>query len=108
MNNFINFNTDNLIICCYPSGAGGKFLINCLGLSDDAVFQSHILAEKQLNLNFSQFNKMEYLDTELKKITSNWNDLNLGCEQLFGIPNHSYFAMSSKLIKNAFDFNETR
>ena len=34
-----NFNTNKLIIVAYPMGAGGKFLINCLGISEDACLQ---------------------------------------------------------------------
>ena len=34
-----NYNTDKLVIVAYPIGAGGKFLINCLGISEDACLQ---------------------------------------------------------------------
>jgi len=39
---YINFFT-------YPSGAGGKFLINCLSLNDKAVFCHSILAQQQID-----------------------------------------------------------
>lgn len=95
----INFNTDNIIIVCYPPNAGGKFLINCLGLSDNAVFQSSCLADMQLNLSFSQSDKINYLTSQLNKITNKWNDLNLGCRQLFGIENYTYFTILPENLK---------
>ena len=55
----IDFNTNNIVIVFYPRFAGGKFLINCLGLSDDAVFQNAKLAENQLNGKFTIDNKIQ-------------------------------------------------
>lgn len=101
----INFNTNNLIIVCYPGWAGGKFLINCLGLSDDAVFQSAALARMQLEGNFSQKQKSEYLKNESDKIENTWNDLNLGCWQLFGINSANYHTLSADKIRSLDSFN---
>lgn len=85
----INFQTSNIVIVCYPASAGGKFLINCLGLSNDAVFQDSKLAEKQLNGEFSQEDKIQFLAARLTDASTNcrWTDLGLGCTELFGIPN---------------------
>lgn len=83
----LDFHTDKIIVVAYPPGAGGKTLINALGLSDDAVFQSDLLAIKQVNNEFSSEDKLSYLLTELenfKKSNLPWVDLNLGCNQLFG------------------------
>ena len=80
----INFNTDRIILVYYPSGAGGKFLINSLGLSDKSVFQSQNLAKKQLKEQFTKKDKINYLISEINKINNTWNDLNLGCEEMFG------------------------
>lgn len=80
----INFDTDRLIIFYYPSNAGGKFLINSLGLSDSAVFQDKNLAEQQLIGNFSSVDKLNYLLEKINQTNNQWNDLDLGCGQLFG------------------------
>jgi hypothetical protein len=86
----VNFDTNNIIIFYYPSYAGGKFLINSLGLSTNAVFQNAILAEKQLDGNFTIDDKMQYLISELNNVKDHWNDLNLGCAQLFGVNSSMY------------------
>ena len=80
----INFNTDKLILIYYPSGAGGKFLKNSLGLSDFSVFQSSTLADDQINGKFSKLDKINYLINELDNMHDKWNDLNLGCWELAG------------------------
>lgn len=86
----INFDTENLIIVCYPRNAGGKFLINCLGLSADAVFQHKHLARRQLIDNYNTDNKIDYIRNKIRQTQISWNDLDLGCEQLFGIKNETY------------------
>jgi len=96
----INFDTENLIIVCYPGGAGGKFLINCLGLSDNAVFQDAILAGSQLNGEFDINDKFLYLKNKIQNTKNSWNDLNLGCGELFGIRNEMYCYYSSDIVKN--------
>jgi len=96
----INFNTNNLIIVCYPGNAGGKFLINSLGLSDNAVFQSAPFAKEQLSGNFSQTDKINYLKNELDRIGDKWNDLNIGCGHFFGIDNEFYYQYPTDLIKS--------
>jgi hypothetical protein len=99
----INFNTDNIVIVYYSKDSGGKFLINSLGLSDDAVFQSAELAEKQLNGMFTIDNKIQYLINELGNVQDTWNDLNLGCSQFFGINDFDYRSYTSDLIKQNTD-----
>jgi len=90
MKELVNFDTENLIIVCYPKNAGGKFLVNCLGLSDQSLFQSADLSVMQLNGLFDYSQKLNYLLTKLDKVDDKWNDLGLGCHQLFGISNSSY------------------
>jgi len=101
----INFDTENLIIVHYPQGAGGKFLINCLGLSDDAVLQSNVLAEQQLYQKFTQLDKFKFLKEQLTYVSvrEGWNDLHLGCKQLFGVDTSTYSKQSSEFIKNSSD-----
>jgi hypothetical protein len=64
---YINFFT-------YPSGAGGKFLINCLSLNDKAVFCHSILAQQQIDGKFSVDDKLNYIFKHLQiaKQRNNW------------------------------------
>jgi len=98
----INFNTDKIIIVVYPNGAGGKFLINCLGLSDDCVFQSAELAVRQLCGKFTQQDKIAYLLDKLNNTTEKWDDLDLHTPYLFGINSSEY------MIKHINDINFNR
>jgi hypothetical protein len=96
----INFDTANIILCVYPTFAGGKFLKNCLGLSDNVVFQDSILAEKQLLGNFVLADKMKYLLKMLDQVDPNhWNDLKLGCAHLFGSEEGDYY-IDDQVIPN--------
>jgi hypothetical protein len=74
----IKLDTD-IVFVCYPPFAGGKFLINCLGLSNDATLQN----SKLLNLQTSE--KFDTLTSSLRNVTGSWDDLKLGCKQLFGL-----------------------
>ncbi len=78
----IDFDTDKLIIFHYPRGTGGKFVINCLGLGDNAVFQDNILAQAQVNNQLNSLTELLVRLDETKKLNY-WNDLSLGCVQLF-------------------------
>ena len=103
----IDFKTNKLIIMYYPMQAGGKFLMNSLGLSNFSVFQSQKFAKKQLEGKFSKLDKINYLLNELEKVQV-WNDLNLGCEQLFekthlGIKSLKIQNLTDD-IRNLFDF----
>lgn len=95
----INFNSNKLVIVCYPAGGGGKFLINSLGLSNGAVLQDQHLAEKQLAGQLYQIDKLNILEQRLAQITNCWNDLNLGCFQLFGINSDAYLTDYKELIQ---------
>ncbi len=82
-----NYNTKNLIIFQFPRYAGGKFVQNCLGLSDHMVFQKQSLAQAQIDGNFSFEDKKEYIleyqqQEDIKKLDY-WSDLHLGCMELF-------------------------
>jgi hypothetical protein len=74
------------VIACYPPFAGGKFLINCLGLSDNCVLQDRRLAQKQLDGKFELADKICYIQSKMDVAKQNlkWTDLDLGCGQLFG------------------------
>lgn len=78
-------NTDNLIIVRYPRWAGGKFLINCLGLSNGAVLQDAGLAKKDINGQLSIQDKFNILVERVHNTpASKWYDLMMGCQNLFG------------------------
>jgi hypothetical protein len=74
------------IIACYPAFAGGKFLINCLGLSDNCVLQDRRLAQKQLDGKFWLDDKICYIRSKMDVAKQNLKrtDLDLGSGQLFG------------------------
>jgi len=56
-----NFNTSNLVVFQFPRYAGGKFVINCLGLSDNMVLQSRSLAQRQVDGTISLEDKKKYI-----------------------------------------------
>jgi len=81
----INFDTNNLIVVAYPPMAGGKFLINCLALSSNAVLQHAGLAQLDLDGALSSVNKMQILRNKIKLVGDRWDDLRMGCDMLFGV-----------------------
>jgi len=80
-----NANTNSVVIVYYPINAGGKFLINSLGLSDGCYFQDIDFVKLQQDNKFTPKLK---LMTLLERIGNNtnhsWGDLGLGCQALFG------------------------
>ena len=94
----INFNSNKIIIVCFPKGAGGKFLINCLGLSNSCVFQHAELANLQLDGNFTLQDKLAYLHDKLNNMTEIWNDLDLHFLNLFGINEGEHMNKSTEDI----------
>lgn len=102
----INRAYDKIIILCYPSGAGGNFLINCLSLTDQCVLRDSLLAEKQLTTGFTVNEKIKYLHDQLSisKQTGRWNDFGLGCENLFGIENILYLNEYPELIQKKINY----
>lgn len=87
--------SNKVILVCYPMGAGGNFLINCLGLSDNCVFSHSDLAKKQLLGKFDFQSKVDYLMTRLDQCQQKgyWDDLGLGFAELLGFPaNNSAFS----------------
>ena len=98
---------DKIVIVCYPPGAGGKFLINNLGLNDQAVFQDAILARRQINGDFSYNNKLSYLSAQFEHTVKNakWNDLGLGCGYLFGYCGIDYQTQYPEILANQTDLS---
>ena len=73
------FSTDRIIIVTFPTGSGGKFLANSIALSQQAVLQHPDLTE------FTSDQKLNWLCSGYESMnTPLWQDLELGCIQLFG------------------------
>lgn len=101
----INRQYDKIVVVCYPHGAGGNFLINCLSLTDQCVLRHVNLAEDQLINGNSSINKLTYLHDQLEISQKNkkWNDLSLGCLHLFGIKNSLYLLEYPEIIEKKFN-----
>lgn len=89
----VRHDTDKLIVAYYPQMSGGKFILNCLGLSRHMVLQDADLAKQQLSGNLKPIQKLrlllDRLDQTEARLTSGpcadaWQDLRLGCAYLFG------------------------
>lgn len=90
----IDFNTDCVTIVCYPWGGGGKFLINCLGLSSQACLQHIELVRLQLLGKFNLEDKRVHLGNAINSVRGRWNDLNLGANVLTGVEEESYISQA--------------
>lgn len=102
----INRAYDKIIILCYPGGAGGNFLINCLSLNEQCVLRDAQLAEQQLSNGIRIQEKLDYFQDQLSKSfhTRQWRDLNLGCSNLFGIDNKLYLFEYPEVIERKFNY----
>ena len=86
------FDTSNLVIVFYPPFAGGKFLINSLGISNGAVLQDGPLAEQDLAGLLTSQDKLNILQSRIATETNPWRDLDLACRYLFGVDEFNFFA----------------
>jgi hypothetical protein len=77
-------NGRNLVLVCYPNWAGGKFLINCLGLSINATLQDNRIAKKDLSNCLTSTDKFNLLTRRVSfhNPINQWGDIELGCYQL--------------------------
>lgn len=73
-----------MVVVAYPPWAGGKLLINALGLSTSGCLQHSVLAKLQLDNNLPPEKKLKFLLEKLSASQYYWDDLGLGCIQLFG------------------------
>lgn len=87
-----NLDTDNLTIIWYHNYSGGKFMANCLSLSDHGLFGHKEMTEAQLRGEFSPDDKLNYLTGELSKINKGdfWNDLLITDNKFFGFDKKDY------------------
>ena len=83
--NGVNFDTQQLVIVAYSAYAGGKFLINCLALSDHAYMQNQQRVQEQQQGLLSPRDKLQYLK---HNITA--QDFRTGCVDLFDIGDDYY------------------
>jgi hypothetical protein len=99
-------NYNKIIIVCYPAGAGGNFLINCLSLTSQCVLRDAVLAEQQLTSGFDTIKKLKYFNDKLEiaKKNNQWNDLDLGCSNLFGFDNLMYLTEYPEVFEKKFNF----
>jgi hypothetical protein len=114
----LNFNTDNLIIICYPDYAGGNFVMNSLGLSDFATFALPSLVDQQLAGKFGSLDKLNYLTGKVmsESTTGGWSDMHLSAGMLansiFGMLSHTHsmagpMGMVPKEVLPTFLFSNT-
>lgn len=91
---------DKVLIVCYPPGAGGNFLMNCLALADDGVFLDAKLARQQLDGQFDLHAKQQYLSRKLNEAAARrcWSDLDLGNEQFFGVSRNDMYFLFPEIL----------
>lgn len=97
---------EKMLFAVYPAGAGGKFLLACLGLSDNMVFQHRKLAEKQIVGDFTQDYKVKYLKYWMAQALEQkqWNDFKLGDGELVGLdPDICYVHQFDTLLQKRFN-----
>jgi len=87
-----NLETTNLTIIWFHNYSGGKFMANCLGLSDHGFFGHKELTEAQLRGEFSPDDKLNYLLEQLSDIKKGvfWNDLDITDNKFFGVDKKEY------------------
>jgi hypothetical protein len=85
--------TNKPITVYYPAGGGGKFLMACLSLADNAIFPDFRTVHKQLNQGLTQLEKFNTLMYRLDDAHKAWNDFLLTPSQFdlgFNVHQHSY------------------
>ena len=87
-----NLETDNLTIIWYHNYSGGKFMANCLSLSDHGLFGHKEMAEAQLRGELSSDDKLNYLLGQLSEIEKGvyWTDLRISDNKFFGFDKKDY------------------
>lgn len=74
-----NFNTTRMTLVVYPSGAGGKFLAACLGLSDCAYLNDENTVLPQVRGEMTQIMKYTMLEARMMQLSpGTWTDMGLG------------------------------
>jgi hypothetical protein len=81
----INFNTANVNIILFPPGAGGKFLLNSLGVASNACLQNIVLYHGIESGKYNNEHKKSFIKDMLAGQTEKWNDLFMGATTLLGV-----------------------
>ena len=95
-----------LILLVYPKYVGGKFIANCLALSQHCLIQDKTLAEKDMSLSTFDSDYYDFkLDSVLKSIPPrdkmrNWSKYEFGCKELYGIDEDFYMQNDLEQIRN--------
>lgn len=87
-----NLETDNLTIIWYHNYSGGKFMANCLSLSDHGLFGHKEMTEAQLRGELYPDDKLNYLLGQIDEIQKGvfWTDLNISDNKFFGFDKKDY------------------
>ena len=82
----MNFYTTRAVILCYPGFAGGKFLSNCLSLSQGACPQDPVAAQYLLKDSSNYKQRLSFVMSSLPPAhqIKNWRDFEFGDIQMFG------------------------
>jgi len=100
----MNFDTDNVVIVAFPTGAGGKFLINCLGISSRCVLQDASFVKQDLSGQLDSGKKFNIIRDRILRIRGYWNDLNFGF-MYTGASIEDYRSYYKNNDFSVFDFN---
>jgi hypothetical protein len=80
----MNFNTDKLVICHYPGGAGGKFILSVLAISENFAHQNRFFAQQKIKDKMDEeisyrisYEVMNYFNLKGKRYE-------FGCEEFCG------------------------
>lgn len=80
----LDLSEHNVVCVLYPHWAGGKSLINALGISESACLQHRFLSELQIAGKLSSKNKFDLVFDKVKASRYYWDDLSFGCIQFYG------------------------
>jgi len=81
----INFDTPNVNIILFPPGAGGKFILNSLGVASNACLQIIQLYYRIAKGDYTNEHKKSFILDMLEGQTGRWNDLFMGATTLMGV-----------------------
>jgi hypothetical protein len=75
-------------------------------LTDQCVLRDAVLAKTQLVSGFDVVKKLSYLSTKLEQAKQHkrWNDLELGCYNLFGVDNLNYLLEYPEVLEKKFNY----
>jgi len=80
----MNFNTDKLVICHYPGGAGGKFVLGVLAISEQFTHQNRFFANQKIQERMDEdiSHRLSYEVMNYKNVKGKRYEF--GCEEFCG------------------------